>query len=89
MIHCRFDDATLALRKPALQAAQRFLMSSALTHKLQHLKPGEDRARVAAEGCARIADTKAMHTESSRSSLSAGTLLFCWHAAFWIVHGSA
>lgn len=46
---CRFDDETLALRKPALQSAQRFLMSSALTHKLQHLQPGKDRARIAAE----------------------------------------
>lgn len=55
----RFQPETLPLRRPALQAAQRFLMASALAHKLDHLPPDEDRARVAAEGCARIAETRA------------------------------
>jgi hypothetical protein len=78
----RFDNATLALRKPALQAAQRFLMSSALTHKLQHLPPGENRARVAAEGCARIADTAAAHAESARSNRTAGIF---WGCIVWLL----
>jgi hypothetical protein len=80
LVLCRFDDATLALRKPALHAAQRFLMSSALTHKLQHLRPGEDRARMAAEGCSRIADTAAMHANSPHNTSSAGASCWCIQA---------
>lgn len=33
-------------------------MSSALTHKLQHLPPQLDAAQVAAAGCARIGDIR-------------------------------
>ena len=81
----RFDNATLAQRKPALQAAQRFLMSSALTHKLQHLPAGADRARVAAEGCARITDTAAAHKEGARSNRTAGVV---WGCVAWSLAAS-
>lgn len=81
----RFQPETLPLRRPALQAAQRFLMASALAHKLEHLPPSEDRARVAAEGCARIAETRAAQLPTAGTSgANTTTGVFCFDMALHI-----